>query len=171
MAGKITWVWKACPACGTVLHRDEFKQVKGSNGKLYPREVCVNCWPTHNAAQQRKFRADNPDYYSGAKGRQYRKDNPEMFERIEFKKRCKVLGLSFEVMWPLWQSHDKHCDICGELESGSKVRRLSMDHDHITGEFRGFLCNNCNRGLGLIGDTIESVERVLEYLKHGKGVV
>ena len=36
-----------------------------------------------------------------------------------------------------------------------------IDHDHDTGEFRGWLCNNCNTGLGAMGDTIEGLERAI----------
>ena len=41
---------------------------------------------------------------------------------------------------------------------------FAVDHDHKTGKVRGLLCNQCNRGLGMLGDTKEAVERVLNYL-------
>jgi len=50
------------------------------------------------------------------------------------------------------------CDCCGN--SG----RIVEDHCHDTGVFRGWLCNNCNLGLGLIGDNIEGVKKCLDYL-------
>ncbi len=34
-----------------------------------------------------------------------------------------------------------------------------------TGEIRGLLCDNCNRGLGLLGDDLESLEAATKYLK------
>ena len=39
-----------------------------------------------------------------------------------------------------------------------------FDHDHVTHEFRGFLCDDCNRGLGLLGDSIEGLNRALAYV-------
>ena len=50
------------------------------------------------------------------------------------------------------------CEICGSKE------KLSYDHDHDTMEFRGVLCNKCNRSIGQLGDTLESIQKVVAYL-------
>jgi len=62
------------------------------------------------------------------------------------------------------------CAICGKDETdiganSDKTRMLSIDHNHETGEIRGLLCNNCNRGLGGFLDNIESLYNAIEYLK------
>jgi len=49
------------------------------------------------------------------------------------------------------------CEICG------KENDLCYDHNHETLEFRGVLCKGCNRSIGQLGDTKESIERVLKY--------
>lgn len=56
------------------------------------------------------------------------------------------------------------CDICGvpEVECNTK---LHMDHDHETGDFRGWICGKCNKGIGLLGDSPEGLQRALEYLE------
>lgn len=56
------------------------------------------------------------------------------------------------------------CECCGEIETG-RNSVLSLDHDHLTGVFRGWLCNKCNLGIGLLGDTAESVEKAVTYLR------
>ena len=38
------------------------------------------------------------------------------------------------------------------------------DHDHETGEFRGWLCKKCNTGMGALGDNLESLLRAVQYL-------
>tara|TARA_R100001015_G_C4588962_1_gene144652 strand:+ start:561 stop:1064 length:504 start_codon:yes stop_codon:yes gene_type:complete len=43
-----------------------------------------------------------------------------------------------------------------------------IDHDHDTGEFRGFLCNSCNTGLGALGDNKKSIKKVLTYLEKAE---
>lgn len=65
---------------------------------------------------------------------------------------------------------DSGCGICGSLEN------LVIDHDHaccdreVTGRntcgecIRGVLCQGCNMGLGLLGDSYESLSRALRYL-------
>lgn len=51
------------------------------------------------------------------------------------------------------------CAICGR--SGV---RLVMDHDHGTGKRRGFLCNECNAGLGFFEDDRARLRAAIRYL-------
>ena len=51
------------------------------------------------------------------------------------------------------------CQCCGIYSD-----RLHLDHCHTTGNFRGWLCESCNTGLGKLGDTIDGVLRALKYL-------
>lgn len=57
------------------------------------------------------------------------------------------------------------CGICG----GPPGRRwYDIDHCHITGIVRGFLCGKCNKGLGLLGDNAEGLTKALEYLQKAE---
>ena len=40
-----------------------------------------------------------------------------------------------------------------------------MDHDHITGEFRGWLCSRCNLMLGNTGDSVVLLQGLLTYVE------
>ena len=40
-----------------------------------------------------------------------------------------------------------------------------LDHDHDSGEFRGWLCNRCNSAIGWLEDDINYVRRALNYLE------
>lgn len=57
------------------------------------------------------------------------------------------------------------CAICGPV-SGRKggTRRLSVDHDHVTGHVRGLLCMSCNDILGLYHDDPNVFIRGARYL-------
>jgi hypothetical protein len=53
-----------------------------------------------------------------------------------------------------------HCALCDATDN------LQADHDHNTMWFRGILCSKHNRGLGLLGDNLEGVERAADYLRR-----
>jgi hypothetical protein len=40
-----------------------------------------------------------------------------------------------------------------------------LDHSHITGRARGWLCKQCNFGLGSLGDSPETLDRAAAYLR------
>lgn len=52
---------------------------------------------------------------------------------------------------------DASCAACGRQDD------LHIDHCHDTGKIRGFLCGNCNRALGLLGDDILVIGRLAAY--------
>lgn len=54
------------------------------------------------------------------------------------------------------------CESCGRMQRHA----LHLDHCHETGKFRGWLCGNCNRGIGYLGDNVASVMRVVDYLRR-----
>lgn len=56
------------------------------------------------------------------------------------------------------KSEVTQCVICGSAEP------LVVDHDHLTGEVRGLLCNHCNRGLGHFRDDPMLLEFAAQYL-------
>lgn len=54
------------------------------------------------------------------------------------------------------------CECCGLPPPDGT--QMCLDHDHVTGAFRGWLCMKCNVALGLLGDTIEGLQRGICYL-------
>ena len=63
------------------------------------------------------------------------------------------------------------CPICLRDEEevkdigGKKSGGWCCDHNHKTGEFRGWLCHQCNRAIGQLADDAGRLHRVLEYIK------
>jgi len=53
------------------------------------------------------------------------------------------------------------CQICDNSD-----QRICVDHDHLTGEVRGFLCIKCNSALGMVGDSIEILQALINYLNN-----
>lgn len=46
------------------------------------------------------------------------------------------------------------CDICGRTKE-QEGKHISLDHCHITGNFRGWLCTACNGGINRKGNLLE----------------
>lgn len=60
------------------------------------------------------------------------------------------------------------CALCGQENYAMKdihSGALVVDHNHETGEVRGLLCHNCNRALGLLQDSIHTIDKIIPYLK------
>jgi hypothetical protein len=96
--------------------------------------------------------------------------------RLERAKKTKAhavfmkLGLTQED-YDLLSFNADRCAICKQLETrerAGKIRQLCIDHSHITGLFRGFLCGSCNVGLGLFKDNIATLKQAIQYLERHK---
>lgn len=55
------------------------------------------------------------------------------------------------------------CECCGK-----ETKHLVVDHCHNTGIFRGWLCRNCNAGIGKLGDDIRGIANAFNYLMKRK---
>lgn len=56
------------------------------------------------------------------------------------------------------------CYVCGGVNSNG--RRLSVDHNHETGEVRKLLCHPCNASLGSLREDISVLENMINYIKE-----
>ncbi len=45
------------------------------------------------------------------------------------------------------------------------TRRLVLDHCHVTGKFRGWLCGACNRAAGLLAESPRRINGLAEYVE------
>ncbi len=78
--------------------------------------------------------------------------------------------------------HKKHgpppnnhtCPICLRTEDqvhglgGKNLGSWVLDHDHVSKDFRGWLCHPCNKGLGLFKEDTLKLERAKRYLRVKK---
>lgn len=55
------------------------------------------------------------------------------------------------------------CAICRSASPQGRGR-WHIDHDHVSGQFRGLLCNNCNRGIGYFGDDPDIIRAAADYV-------
>jgi len=138
---------------------------------------CVNCLAAYQQtpgakARQKKYRLTpkgkqyhrnkTARYYASARGKETRK---RFWHSIS--NQNTVALKKYRV--PLAEIANKKkeqkdcCAICGRL------KRLQVDHNHLTGKVRGLLCGSCNRGIGLLGDSLDVLRAGVAYLeKHSE---
>lgn len=73
-------------------------------------------------------------------------------------------GITKEEYDIVFEIQDGKCAICQNPPKSNQS--LAMDHNHKTNEFRGLLCKECNRALGLFGDNIDRLTNAVIYLKE-----
>lgn len=84
----------------------------------------------------------------------------------KYKKIATSYGLSRKEYTNLLEQVNYSCECCGiKFDNSVGKTKCHVDHDHQTGKIRGLLCNNCNLGIGSLGDNITSLENALKYLK------
>lgn len=81
---------------------------------------------------------------------------------------CKNLwpyGITYLDYLDMLAAQDSRCVLCGSGGRHGHSRPLDVDHCHDTGKLRSLLCGGCNRGLGFFGDTVEGLQRAIDYLE------
>lgn len=81
--------------------------------------------------------------------------------------RFRRYGLTNEQLEEMTKQQQGLCAIC--KSPPKEGRRLDVDHNHITKEVRGLLCNNCNRGIGHLQENPEILSKAIAYLT-GTGI-
>lgn len=111
------------------------------------------------------------------KARKWRIDNPEKVRAANLKwesanrekrhaQNIKQFGITPEQYSNLYVSQKTVCAIC--LKPSFK-KKLAVDHDHKTGKVRGLLCDLCNRGIGMLGESTLRLKLAIKYLDKNNG--
>lgn len=70
-----------------------------------------------------------------------------------------------QIVRPIPSIEDPYmCDCCHKQII--TTRTIQLDHCHETGDFRGWLCKECNISMGNLGDNIEGIIRVIKYMNR-----
>jgi len=70
-------------------------------------------------------------------------------------KLAKSLGISHKA------PEGTKCELC------NSTKGIVFDHDHEKNVFRGWLCDPCNRSMGVLGDNAKSLLKTVAYLSKG----
>lgn len=58
------------------------------------------------------------------------------------------------------------CPICQKRSIAGVTAKIVADHDHHTGNIRGFICDSCNTGLGRFKNGEDYLMNAVNYLKE-----
>jgi len=177
-----------CNVCGK-LAEQKFIIVCKHHGELKPEEIkptkkghgsCRICFrKTANAkrngnredfnARQATDRELNPDKWDKIYKKQYQNKRENQGDMLSLIKVCSKRKITLEEYAKLLEQQDHKCAICGleEICKDSwhdRVRRLSIDHCHRTGNVRGLLCHSCNTAIGKFKDDIELLHKAIRYI-------
>lgn len=185
---------RVCVTCGAEF-KVQYQSTKRSGGAMYCTRQCNPNFNAHlkkaiknplgagNSIATIKCPSCNNDFEIKIRninrgGGVYcsKKCNPSYAAKYERsvllrRRNLKKYGLSIEKYQDIVESINNKCQICGKTPSPSSVRhnKLSVDHDHVTGQLRGLICHKCNVALGLFCEDVDILNNAIQYLnKYNK---
>ena len=127
--------------CGQTLPIEQFYKVR--KDKPYRQSRCKKCF----RLQCDEWEQAHPEHKETdrAYARRVRLENPEKFRLKDLKNDLKKRGTTLEEYQAKFDAQGGVCAICGQPNQSRK--RLASDHNHLTGQHRGLLCDRCNTAL------------------------
>jgi hypothetical protein len=125
-------------------HIQHLKDVRLRN----PAKFCLN---------KKRYGKNRDEYLRKARERGKIYNNEHRDEARERNKKNWLLRIEkFEKI--AGRPKPNNCEICG------REYVIVFDHDHITGNFRGWICDRCNKVLGLAEDDKNILNKLISYL-------
>lgn len=153
-----------CKTCGSSVIDNN-----PSTGELY--SLCKTCrekQKKYQSSKKEQKKEYDKEYYKHNKKKylkyavEWRKNNLDRANLIATKSR---LGLTQDEIekYALDREIQKgKCKIC------NVKTKLHCDHDHVTGKYRGAICNKCNVAIAFMNDDIGVLKAAIQYLERDK---
>lgn len=112
-----------------------------------------------------KENAEHVREYAKEFSKEYRA-RPEV-KQFTRAKQLSNYGLTMAAFVAMWESQSGKCAVCSieMLPTGRYKDSVCVDHNHVTGDVRGLLCQGCNHGIGNLKDSPEVLEQAAAYLR------
>jgi len=135
--------------------------------------------PYKNKEDYKKHYEKNREYFLEKSGRRYSEKREEILARqklpsVKLRRRINArkrkYGLNEVDYNNMLHGQKNKCKICylefveGVPSPSNKEYSPHVDHSHESGEVRGLLCGNCNKGLGHFKDSKKNLQSAMEYL-------
>lgn len=164
---------RLCLTCGVIKPSSEFL-TRSDTGKVKTRcRSCENEWHRKNYENSKaKKSAQQKTYYSRPEIKAQRKayrDARKIKDKL-WKKNWDLrrhYGIDLPAFEATVEAQRNCCPICSEyFPTGSRM--WHVDHDHVTGDVRGVICQRCNFMLGQAKDKPEVLRAGADYLEKIK---
>lgn len=129
-----------------------------------PTKICKDCFPDgHGVLSSMMPKKPRPAPHPGPRCATHWREKQKAVKAANHEKRVQqTYGLEKGEYAQLYQFQGGLCALCRRATGAS--RRLSVDHDHATGDVRGLLCRPCNTLLGHARDKVAFFRRCIHYL-------
>ena len=142
---------KTCTKCNTFKTLDNFYRCLSKKVTSYSKGLKSHC--------KECVSKDRKRYYQTEDG--YKK-------KIEKAWKDKGIIFTLDEYNLILDKQNGGCAIC-KVKQNKNGHALCVDHDHNTGKVRGILCHDCNTSLGKFQDSVELLEKAIQYLEKNKG--
>lgn len=115
-------------------------------------------------SKTKRWRIRNPEKMIAATKSWYFRNKDRATKNARKSKLKKSYGITVEHYELLLAEQDWKCAICSTSKPTGRWKVFAVDHDHETGLVRGLLCNECNRGMGLLKDSAALLRKAADYL-------
>lgn len=168
---------KPCKTCGVTKSPENFYLVKrGKNREHLSPGREAHCIPCRNKKVSNKKKQLGEEWH---KKENARKQRWAEANRTHYRKTLKNnqlkrdFGITLEIYQEMLIEQNNVCAICKNPETrrnqiSGEINSLAVDHCHETGKVRGLLCFACNGSIGKFNDSIELLQKAIEYLKKYK---
>jgi hypothetical protein len=144
---------KRCDYCGLLKLKSEFNK-----SETRKDGVCLSC------KECEKIKNDIAEI----KRKEYLFGRPERKRASKRKSLQNQYGITLDEYEDLFTQQESCCAICGRHQSELN-KKLHLDHSHSSGKVRGFLCSDCNLGLGIFKDSEEYILNAISHLRGNNG--
>ena len=161
---------KKCTKCGKVKDESEFHPAHHHSDDLASQcKLCKNKWTAAHYQRTKEKQHVRGKMYRDKNREVIREKANHMYKTDPRRKRAAWathgIDMTVDRYNEMSLSQKGKCLICGVHQKDLK-QKLSVDHNHATGEVRGLLCYRCNLMVGNVECNSDIIERVHLYIKN-----
>lgn len=156
---------KPCNRCRKVKPLADFSpQVRGKYGRLGRCKTCCREVKRDRLAEMTPAEREQERAADRDRKKRRQERDPEAYARQQRDKDLRRwYGITLDQFEALFEEQGRRCASCRTDEHGG--HNWHLDHCHATKKVRGILCLGCNVALGQLGDDVDRILALAEYVR------